>query len=142
MLTHDPRSGDYGLGFFGHALESGAYLVQHPELGQLCYLCDLTSSGSSLTLIPTDSFHRNVFIEPLALYLSTEAGTIQELVFDSKSKQITITFATPAPCSRFRLKLRKTAAARPGSNFYVDGAALVRGAFEISTSVIKVRWSN
>jgi len=27
------HSGDFGLGFFGNALESGAYLVQHPTLG-------------------------------------------------------------------------------------------------------------
>ena len=28
VMAFDPHSGDYGLGFFGHSLESGAYWVQ------------------------------------------------------------------------------------------------------------------
>jgi hypothetical protein len=39
-MTHDPHSGDWGLGFFGHALESGSYYVVSAELGELCFLCD------------------------------------------------------------------------------------------------------
>ena len=31
MLAHDPHSGDYGLGFFGNALEGGAYFVRAGE---------------------------------------------------------------------------------------------------------------
>ena len=38
-MDWDPHSGDYGLGFFGNALESGAYFVEHPRLGPLCFLC-------------------------------------------------------------------------------------------------------
>jgi hypothetical protein len=44
---------------------------------------------------------------------------------------ITVTFAAGAPCASLRLKLRKTAKARPGSNFAVEFAPLVRGAYEI-----------
>ena len=40
-MDFDPHSGDYGLGFFGNALESGAYYVEHPTYGRLCFLCDL-----------------------------------------------------------------------------------------------------
>ena len=32
-LEFDPHSGDYGLGFFGNALEGGAYYVKHESLG-------------------------------------------------------------------------------------------------------------
>ena len=32
LLDFDPHSGDYGLGFFGNALESGAYYVRDPAL--------------------------------------------------------------------------------------------------------------
>ena len=39
-LAYDPHSGDYGLGFFGNALESGAYYVEDPTLGPLCFLCE------------------------------------------------------------------------------------------------------
>ena len=30
----DPHSGDYGLGFFDHSVEAGAYYVQHPQFGE------------------------------------------------------------------------------------------------------------
>jgi len=44
VLDYDPHSGDFGLGFFGHTLEAGAYLVQSPELGNICFLCDIVHS--------------------------------------------------------------------------------------------------
>jgi len=31
--TDIDHSGDFGLGFFGNALESGVHLVEHPTLG-------------------------------------------------------------------------------------------------------------
>ena len=46
ILAYDPRSGDHGLGFFGHALNGGAYVVRHPRLGTLCYLCDIVESAA------------------------------------------------------------------------------------------------
>jgi len=33
VMDFDPHSGDYGLGFFGNALEGGAYYVKHESLG-------------------------------------------------------------------------------------------------------------
>ena len=140
MMTHDPHSGDYGLGFFGHALESGAYFVAHKELGQLCYLCDLqqsetTDTNDKVLITPKDSFRRNVFIEPLSLYLIAEAGRIATLELNLAAKMLVINFDFQASenClfTSFRLKLQKTSAARTGSNFKVTNGALVRGAYEI-----------
>ena len=48
-----------------------------------------------------------------------------------RQRQLIVTFDGDAPCATLRLKLTKTAAARPGSGFAVEGAALVRGAYEI-----------
>ena len=57
---YDPRSGDYGLGFFGHSMEVGAYFVRHPHLGTLCYLCDLSNiaaAGRNVAVVyPRDSY--------------------------------------------------------------------------------------
>lgn len=47
MLKHDPHSGDFGLGFFGHSLESAAYMVNDTELGLLCYLCDFADEPAT-----------------------------------------------------------------------------------------------
>jgi hypothetical protein len=138
MLAFDPHSGDYGLGFFGNALESGAYFVDDAELGPLCYLCDLDTLGSAPdgtatpVLVPRDAYRIAVFLEPIGLYLTAECGTISAVtVTFAPEVPITVTFAAGAPCASLRLKLRKTAKARPGSNFAVEFAPLVRGAYEI-----------
>ena len=40
IMQFDPHSGDFGLGFFGNTLQSGAYYLQkHPVLGEVCFLC-------------------------------------------------------------------------------------------------------
>src|SRR3546814_17865146 len=33
MMKWDPYSGDYGMGFYGHAIASATYVVDHPTFG-------------------------------------------------------------------------------------------------------------
>merc|ERR1719482_2689982 len=90
VMDFDPLSGDYGLGFFGNALQSGLYYVVDSEFGRLCFLCDVVaapSDSSEITLLPRDAYHRNAFFEPIGLYLQTEAGTIAALRFDPSFAQ-------------------------------------------------------
>lgn len=49
VMEHDAYSGDYGLGFFGLSLESSSTFIIHPELGPICYLCDLQEQGQAGT---------------------------------------------------------------------------------------------
>ena len=92
VMDHDPHTGDYGLGFFGNALESGSYFVHDgtSALGPLCFLCDLeearrddgsgyeaeASVAPSYTIVPRDGFGIAVFIEPLGLYMTSQCGSI------------------------------------------------------------------
>ena len=71
-----------GLGYFGNALQSGAYFVEHPRLGPLCFLCTVTTNNATgvHAVIPEDAYHRRVFIQPLALYLVASAGTIAQVL--------------------------------------------------------------
>jgi len=136
MMSFDPHSGDYGLGFFGNALESGAYLVQSPSLGWLCYLCDTSNvhqAAGALLLTPKDGFRINFFIEPLALYMQAECGTLSSLKFDPTARRIDVNFTADPPCHTLRLRLTKTSSARPGDHFGVlsPKAPLIRGAFQI-----------
>jgi len=165
MMAYDPHSGDYGLGFFGNALESGSYYVEDPQLGPLCFLCNLqplqSEAGHSEAghgkqqLLPKDAFAIAAFLEPLGLYLTSECGTFDHLTLSTPlhrapvtaakpsqakpghatpqaQQRFHVTFAAGASCASLRLKLTKTAQARPGSAFAVTGAALVRGAYEIT----------
>ena len=45
-----------------------------------------------------------------------------------------VTFAADPPCTSLRLRLTKTSTARPGTGFAVEGAKLVRGAYEVPPS--------
>jgi len=83
VLAYDPRSGDHGLGFFGHALNVGAYVVRHPRLGTLCYLCDLVMSTAgpaaievdeAYTVTLHDSFRRRVYLAEIGLWLVLRTG--------------------------------------------------------------------
>jgi len=144
MLAFDPHSGDYGLGFFGNALEAGAYYVETHESGPLCYLCNMqpsTADGGGVQIVPMDAYRIAAFLEPLGLYLTSECGLFASITLGGKSgdahdgadaRALSVTFGEGAPCSHFRLVLTKTAQARPGSGFRVEGASLVRGAYEIN----------
>ena len=74
ILDFDPHSGDFGLGFFGCSLQSGAYYVHHPKIGPSCNLA--TAASGAVTIKPTDLYHRRVYIEPLGLYVTLDIGTI------------------------------------------------------------------
>lgn len=89
VMDFDPHSGDYGLGFFGNALESGAYYVKHTRLGTLCYLCTATTNATTgiSTITPEDAYHRRVFIQPLGLYLVANAGTIGRVELQAAREQ-------------------------------------------------------
>jgi hypothetical protein len=146
VLEHDPNSGDYGLGFFGLSLESGAYVINHPSLGWLCYLCNVgASSSTSITFSPVDAYHVRAYLEPLGLFMVAQAGTIQSVALNLQASSMTVIFdpAVPAgsggsrPWSSLYLQLRKEGASRPGNVWTVTDAKgapcpLVRNSYQIA----------
>jgi len=145
IMDFDPHSGDFGLGFFGLSLESGAYYVEDSTLGKLCFLCNLGSSGSGVVITPVDSYSLNVFLEPIALYIQTDAGKISEVIYDAGSMTVTLTYATvTSPTySAARFRMTKTSSARPGTGFTVSGATSSRGGYVLpsSSGTVKISWS-
>merc|ERR1712039_117190 len=94
ILDYDPHSGDFGLGFFGHTLEAGAYFVQHADLGAICFLCDITTNNDNLSLVfsPRDSYRQRVYVEPLGLYLQLDTGSFKSIAINSLSHTLQIEF--------------------------------------------------
>lgn len=148
IMEHDPNSGDHGLAFFGHSLNAGLYLHNHPQLGPLCFMCDVeVNANGNLYIIPRDTYHIRAFLEPLGLWMVAEAGRIASISLpwplSSSSGSVTIEFESSnstaamaglsiAPYNSLRLRIEASAPdARPYS-FSVNGASLVRGAFEIT----------
>ena len=86
-LAAGVRNGDYGLGFFGNALESGAYYVKHPRLGPAA---EGGAEPGSVVITPEDAYHRRVFVEPLALYLVAGAGTIARVQLQLSLRRVSL----------------------------------------------------
>ena len=90
MRAFDPHSGDYGLGFFGNALETGAYYVVDAALGPLCFLCVATpqegggGGGGGVAIEPRDAYRISAYLEPLGLYVQSECGRFSRLAYDGR----------------------------------------------------------
>lgn len=89
-LEWDDYSGDNGPNFFGHANTAGSYLVKHPELGWLGFGGSVRVNGATITLKPYDTFRRRVYIAPLGLYLTLDAGRFESVQYEPASGVVTV----------------------------------------------------
>ena len=164
IMDHDPNSGDHGLAYFGHALNSGAYLHNDSVLGLLCFLCDAApAANGSVAVTPRDSFRVRAYFEPLGLWLVAEAGRFALLTlsgaggaagtvavaFESQADAAAAAGAPRAPYAALRLRVEAPApAARRFAFTPPAGAAFVRGAWEFppnadegAQTVVAVGWA-
>ena len=96
-LKWDAYSGDYGPNFVGHALGSGAYLVEHPSFGWQVFGGKVTSkSSTSVQMQVLDSVRRRVFVAPIGTLFTLDAGAFSAFTFDLRSRAVTLTIL-PAP---------------------------------------------
>jgi len=107
MLKPDPYSGDYGPNFFGHAWNTATYLLDHPEFGWIAFGGNVKVEGSTVTVIPRDSSRSRIFVAPIGLWLTLDAGTFDSLEFDAKTGVVRIGLS-PAdeytPVARLRVE--------------------------------------
>jgi hypothetical protein len=90
MRSFDAYSGDYGMGFFGHALSTASYLVDHKTYGWIGFGGDVTTSDNGITLTPHDSGRKRVFIAPAGLWLTLDAGQFQSVKFDPATCEVQV----------------------------------------------------
>jgi hypothetical protein len=92
-LKWDAYSGDYGPNFFGHAFNTCTYLVQTKDFGWQAFGGNISVSRGVVTVKPTDSFRKRIYIAPAGLYLTLDAGQFTSLKFDSKTGLVTVQLA-------------------------------------------------
>jgi hypothetical protein len=126
MLKFDPYSGDYGPNFFGHAFDTATYIVDHPQFGWLAFGGNIKADGGKVRVTPLDSFRRRVYIAPVGLWLTLDAGKFESVEFNSKTGTIRIGFAaatslTPKAFLRVAqpAKIQGVGAYRPSESFQV-----------------------
>ena len=93
-LRWDAYSGDYGPGFVGLALGSGTYLVHDKDLeSMVVYGGTMTLTGEALTVIPQDAFRRRIFVGPMRLLVSIDAGVISSFSFRISDSILSLTLS-------------------------------------------------
>ena len=89
-LKWDAYSGDYGPNFFGHALASATYLVDDPRFGWQAFGGNVTVSKRWVSVEPKDSFRERVFVAPVGLWLTLDAGRFQRVSLNFKTHEVRI----------------------------------------------------
>jgi Family of unknown function (DUF5695) len=92
-LKWDPYTGDYGPNFFGHAFNVATYVIDHPEFGWQSFGGNLSVNGDWVNVAPLDSFRRRVYIAPLGLWLTLDAGTFERVAINTRSNLVRITLS-------------------------------------------------
>ncbi|KAK0646875.1 hypothetical protein B0T16DRAFT_328617 [Cercophora newfieldiana] len=92
-LQWDAYSGDYGPGFVGLALGSSTYLVDDPEMGGLVAYGGDLRAGGVVTVQTRDAFRRRVFVAPLRLLITIDAGIISEFSYSASNATVALTLA-------------------------------------------------
>ncbi len=106
-LKWDAYSGDYGPNFLGHAFNTATYLVNTRDFGWQAFGGNVARVGNRVRVEPKDSFRKRVFLAPVGLYLTLDAGTFESVELDTRTGAVRVTLAraTPAtPQARLRIE--------------------------------------
>ncbi|KAI1139284.1 hypothetical protein F5Y05DRAFT_343460 [Hypoxylon sp. FL0543] len=89
-LKWDGYSGDYGPGFLGLVLGSGTYVASHPTFGLLAYGGVLSSGEGRVDVQVTGPVSRRIFVGPLGVTVTVDAGSIRSFSYVSETGAIAI----------------------------------------------------
>lgn len=127
-LKNDGITGDYGSGFFGYAVNTSAYLMQHPEFGWLGFGGNVSSTKGVVSLKLTTAAKSAVYIANVGVWLTLDAGQIDEVKYDMASREI-------------RIRLNPATAHAPNAYLRLDQAGKVRGTYAVKNKYNKIRGS-
>jgi len=110
MLKFDPLSGDYGPNFFGHAMNTGTYIVRHPDFGWLAFGGNAKVEGDVVKVTPLDSFRMRVYVASAGLWLTLDAGKFESVEVNSKTGAVRVGFDQATQFTpEARLRIEQTA---------------------------------
>lgn len=89
-LKWDAYSGDYGPNFFGHSVNTGSYFVNTKDFGWQAFGGEVTTSGGVVRMVPKDSARQRIYVAPVGLFLTLDAGRFELVTFDPKSRQVEV----------------------------------------------------
>ena len=132
-LKWDAYSGDYGPNFFGHALNTAVYIVDHPEFGWQAFGGNLTAGEDEdvVSVRPLDSFRKRLYVAPYGLWLTLEAGTFEEVAINTGKRTVRLALAAADEyTAEARLRIEQPARIEGIGVFSPEaGTVLDRGAY-------------
>lgn len=87
-LKNDGITGDYGSGFFGYAVNTSSYILKHKEFGWLAFGGNLGEYGKVIHVKLTTAAKSSVYLAPAGLWITLDAGTIEELSYNAVSGEV------------------------------------------------------
>ncbi len=132
-LKWDAYTGDYGPNFFGHALNTGTYIIDHPEFGWQAFGGNVQTDGNVVKVKTLDSLRKRVYVAPLGLYLTLDTGTFQSVEINPETKRVRVGLAAATrytPTAKLRIEQPATIDAI-GAFAPVAALDSARGAFEV-----------
>ncbi len=138
-LRIDGITGDYGPGFLAHAINTGTYLTRHPEFGWVAFGGNLTVEGETVAVKPLDSARSRVYLAPLGLWLTLDAGTFESVELSPNGVRVTLSAADPYTTAA-RLRVERPAGVgaemAPAGTFTNERGAFVIPLGIASTEVV------
>jgi hypothetical protein len=89
-LKNDGISGDYGSGFFGYAVNTSSYILEHKEFGWLAFGGNLKKQGNVVDVSLTTAARSAVYIAPAGLWISLDAGKIQSVSYNVSTGEVSL----------------------------------------------------
>jgi len=96
-LEWDAYSGDYGPNFFGHAMNTATYVIYHNEFGWQAFGGNVEVDGDIVKVLLLDSFKKRVFVAPLGLWLTLDAGNFESIKINTINKSVELGFSPSTP---------------------------------------------
>jgi hypothetical protein len=128
-LKIDGLSGDYGPNFFGYAVNAATYITSDKELGWLTFGGNLKQSGKLIKVDITNGEKSRVFIAPVGLWLTLDAGTFKTITYNQATGGVSVTLnAADQFTPKAYLRIQQKAV----GTYKLKNAPLERGAYVIT----------
>jgi hypothetical protein len=133
MLKDDRITGDYGPNFFGHAWNTATYVIKDTEFGWQAFGGNVKVDNRTVSVIPLDSARTRVYLAPLGLWLTLDAGTFETIDFNSRTGAVRVDLSPSAQFTKVaRLRIEQPAKIAGVGNYRIDEKLNVeRGAYVI-----------
>jgi hypothetical protein len=108
-MKYDPYTGDYGPNFFGHAINTGTFVTHDEAMGWICFGGNIEEHRGIVHTTVLDSSRDRLFLAPLGLWITLDAGKIVSADYDTQQHKVTLHLAAATPyVSDARLRIAQT----------------------------------